>query len=131
MRMIYVSRSCLSDVDISAEINAIAARRLEQNAILQATGALIYTGTHFAEVIECNDIDSETLMTVIKAETYHHDIEIVERVQSARRQFLSWAAVYSGQAAYVQAILSACVSKPHEPHRRALLMQLFREFSKN
>lgn len=104
-RLIYISRSTLARDDVMPGLRAISATATARNAHLGITGALLHTGSHFAQVIAHGPV--------------------------AARQFSAWMTVYNGHAGYVQRFLDSCLAHPGSPGEQAKLLRLFREFSRD
>ena len=100
-----------------------------RTANLSVTGALLFTGSHFSQVIEGAAEDIDTLMTSIRADPRHDNLIVIEDVFPRGRRFSDWMNVYTGRAVYVQRIVDACLKFPDAPRSRAKLLRLFEEFS--
>lgn len=132
-RLIYVSESKLKDCDADAVIVRIVAESQKRNAELNLTGALIFTGTHFAQVLEGCQKSIDELMSSLYHDNRHEAVWIVDRSPITTRQFSTWAMAYHGPSQFV----SRHVTRLFEPtseteHRRATnwLVELAQEFSK-
>ena len=132
-RLIYVSDSKIEDGDVDAVIAKIIAKSQKRNSQLDLTGALIFTGTHFAQVLEGDQKAIDELMSSLYHDERHEAVWIVDRSPITERQFSRWAMAYHGPSQFV----SRHVTRLFEPssqteHQRATswLIELAREFSR-
>ncbi len=132
-RLIYVSESKIEDGDADAVIAKIIAKSQKRNSQLDLTGALIFTGTHFAQILEGGQTAIDELMSSLYYDERHEAVWIVERSPITERQFSRWAMAYHGPSQFV----SRHVTQLFEPssqteQKRATnwLIELAREFSR-
>ena len=132
-RLIYVSESKIEDGKVDAVIAKIIAKSQKRNSQLDLTGALIFTGTHFAQVLEGDQKAIDELMSSLYHDERHEAVWIVDRSPITERQFSRWAMAYHGPSQFV----SRHVTRLFEPssqteHQRATswLIELAREFSR-
>ena len=130
-RLMYISLALLPAADVQQALAAITDTSTARNASLSVTGALLYTGTHFSQVLEGMDTAVDTLMASIRADQRHRDICVIEHLPVPHRLFDGWSTVYTGRARYVQQLLDDCLEQPAERHRPARLQKLFREFARD
>jgi hypothetical protein len=98
--LLYVSKTLLEFPAGEAEVANIVAGSLIRNAKLGITGALISTGSYFAQVLEGEREAVEELMASINADPRHMRVKIIRTVEEARR-FAGWSLAYSGTSAAV------------------------------
>ena len=99
--VLYVSKSALStesDYDI---VQQIAKASAQANSLIGLTGALIFTGTHFVQILEGDRAEIDRLLTVIERDTRHTEMRIVERKSIAKRRFSTWSMAYMGPSRFV------------------------------
>lgn len=101
IRLLYVSVSELPPSDALDEVTSIVKSSVQRNVNQGVTGALIYTGAHFAQALEGDDRPIEHLMKRIRADARHRSILEVHRDSLTDRRFATWAMAYRGQATYV------------------------------
>lgn len=130
-RLMYISRSKLVDADLEPSLHAISAAATARNATMNVTGALLHTGTHFAQVLEGAAGDLNILMGMIRADRRHDELRIVELRPVEERHFAAWMTVYNGRASYIQRILDTAGAAPHSQAEQRKLLQLFREFARD
>lgn len=93
--LLYVSKTLLEFPAGEAEVENIVAVSLSRNAKLGVTGALISTGSYFAQVLEGEREAVEELMDSIDADPRHMRVKIVRTAEEPRR-FTGWSMAYSG-----------------------------------
>jgi len=98
--VLYVSKTLLEFPAGEAEVADIVAFSRSRNAGLEVTGALISTGTYFAQLLEGPREAVEELMRSIDADPRHMRIKTMRTAEEARR-FAGWSMAYSGTADYV------------------------------
>ena len=99
--LMYVSVCTIESTLADLEIAKIVRRATEKNSGLDITGALIFTGAHFAQVLEGRGDRVDRLMSEIMDDPRHRDVTIVERVAIRARRFAGWSLAYQGGATYV------------------------------
>lgn len=101
LSLLYVSRSMLPPERAATEIDRIVAGSRARNPDLDITGALLFTGEHFAQVLEGPVVAVDRLMAIVARDTRHAEIRIVAREPIARRRFGQWSMAYSGPSQFV------------------------------
>lgn len=100
-RFIYVSRSAFLGPSAECEVDELVAGARRQNDSVGITGALIFTGDHFAQVIEGPDAPVDDLLRSILHDNRHHSIQHFEDSDVPARLFGSWTLAYQGPSTYV------------------------------
>lgn len=108
-RLLYVSRSALPPGGESA-VNQIVEVSTRRNAVLQVTGALTYTGLHFAQVLEGPGRGINELMASIQCDERHRDLTVVARQKATARRFTGWAMAFAGPSPYLDRQLKRLLS---------------------
>lgn len=118
-------RSAETDVDELVE------HARQRNAALEVTGALVFTGHHFAQVIEGPNAPIDHLMTSILHDPRHHSIQSFEELDVPTRLFASWSLAYQGPSTFVdRRIRSLFVSdKIAQERMKAELLDLLIDFA--
>ena len=101
LRLLYGSFSTLNIWGADDEVASIIRISIEKNAVRGVTGALVFTGTHFAQALEGDEIGVRELMTSICADSRHRMVTVVHEDHSEVRRFASWSMAYNGRASYV------------------------------
>lgn len=99
--LLYVSISALEPSREQDEIEDIIEVARRRNEELDVTGALIFTGRHFAQLLEGPGENVDALMDSIGADHRHHSLRVVRNVAAEGRRFPDWSMAYSGESRYV------------------------------
>jgi hypothetical protein len=97
----YVSRSSLEGSEALEAVSDIVIFASSNNAQLRVTGGLLYTGVHFAQVLEGPQKHVEELLSKIERDGRHTAVTVVDRRPIKRRKFPSWAMAYSGPSPFL------------------------------
>lgn len=101
-RLIYVSKVArqirFSDVEAIAEHSAM------RNRVSDLTGLLIYTPSHFIQVLEGPADAVRNTLIRIQRDERHTDLRVIERVPIGEREFAKWAMKASMLPAGVSAL---------------------------
>lgn len=87
----YVSRS----VATPTEVESILARARALNATRQVTGSLLFTGGHFAQVLEGPAPALADTMSAITADGRHEALKILLDDALPARRFGAWSMAYA------------------------------------
>lgn len=131
-RLLYISDSQLSEAEASSRMTDIVTAWCLKNAQLNLTGALFFTGTHFAQILEGPSDPLDYLMKSIYEDVRHTNIVLVERVPITIRRFPDWSMEYFGPSSFVsQHVLEVLRCQARSEQRRATkrLMDLAHELS--
>ena len=130
--LLYVSTSLLDPVTAESDVLALVAECKPRNKSRGLTGALIFTGTHFAQVIEGEEEAVDTLMKTMRDDPRHADLVVVDRSPIASRRFADWGMAYSGPSQFVARHVNRLLndSSPVELRRAAgWLIELLHKFA--
>ena len=83
-----------------------------RNKNLSITGAIIYTVSHFAMILEGDSRDVDKLMKSICADCRHRDVCVVDRHCISKRDLENWSMAYSGKATFIQKSIENCLLEP-------------------
>lgn len=129
--LLYVSRSLVSGQAAEIAVADIVSVGCRRNAELKVCGALLFTGTRFAQVLEGSRTHVEELMSSIRRDVRHKDIVIIEEGNVPRVRFVGWALAYSGPAAFVGRAVDRALDEATANGARARgerLLRMFEEF---
>lgn len=132
-RLMYGSVSTLEVSDYEEQIANITEVSIGRNAAYGVTGALVFTGDHFAQALEGDESRVRELMSSIGADTRHSLVTVVQEEYSTIRRFQDWNMVYNGMARYVDRIIRAMLAPgPRWQNLQAILLmyELMNEFTK-
>ena len=126
-RVIYVSRSRIGGTEarLRAEIDAILAVARPRNAADGVTGALLFTRTGFAQVLEGPLAAVQATFERIQRDPRHDDVLVLASEPVGQRLFAGWAMADAGLVADTHPLLSAAT--PAAAPVLALLRDLARE----
>jgi hypothetical protein len=131
--LLYVSESCLSWPQDAAKVDDIVAVARSRNEKLSLTGALVYTRTHFAQVLEGAPAAIDAVMESIRGDTRHRNIQIVSDTPLEERYFPDWTMAYSGPSFYVdrqiRPLLHGAADRARTLRTAAALLAFMREFA--
>jgi hypothetical protein len=118
--LLYVSKA-IPAPDADDRVQAIVDVSIPRNASLDVTGALVFTGPHFAQVLEGPEEAVEELMVSIRRDARHRDVDVVESVEIPARRFTGWSLAYSGPSYFVDRHLRVLVEEQVKGQREAIL----------
>ncbi len=133
-RLVYVSESKIDAKNADKPIADIVAIAQRRNAPLSVTGALIYTGTYFAQVLEGRQKAIDELMSSIYNDDRHEAVWIIDQSPIITRQFPHWTMAYQGPSQFVSDHLARLFHATSETERQRAtnwLIDLACEFSKH
>lgn len=99
--LLYVSRSTGVLGAANDNFEATIATWGALNSGLCITGALLFTGEYFAQVLEGPEAPVDQLMARIATDPRHDMVMVVAREPIAVRRFGSWGMAYSGPSQFV------------------------------
>ena len=127
--LLFVSRSTIAEGEEDVEIRAILESGRPRNRALHVTGALVFTGRYFAEVLEGAPESLDALLASIRVDARHTGMNIVEREPISRRLYSNWDMAYQGPSSFVSKRVEALFD-PIDYHMAAQLKQIIRELLK-
>jgi hypothetical protein len=96
LSLLYTSRSRLSEAEASDQLRAILDAAAQRNQAAGITGALVYTGNDFAQILEGPEESVAEVMASILIDPRHTDVAIVRREAIQRRSFPNWGMALIG-----------------------------------
>lgn len=100
-RVLYVSESCLVETEAQLAVDDIVTHARINNSRLGLTGALLFTGLYFAQILEGPTAIVDELMEHIGADPRHSALVIVAKSPVADRLFPDWQMAYQGPSQFV------------------------------
>lgn len=116
--LLYISRSTIAPEEAEAVVAGIVAASVTRNAAAGVTGALLFTGTHFAQALEGDKAAIEDLMHRVTCDTRHDEIVIVEQGSLEQRRFETWSMAYFGPSQFVSRHVTRLLNDPSPAERR-------------
>lgn len=94
----YISKNTIQGTreQIEAEIKSILASAQKNNPILGVTGALLYSGGYFCQVIEGPEDVLEELFETIQMDERHGQVTVLHFEPIEERSFGAWAMALAG-----------------------------------
>ena len=124
--LLYVSESCLAPQHATDEIDLIMQISIARNAALDVNGALLFTGTYFAQRLEGRVEAVRQLMTSIEADARHRNVRIIDNAPIAEREFARWSMAYNGPSQFIERHVERIFRSPEATPSRAEVDQLIR-----
>lgn len=122
---LYVSASRLDRAGSGAELERLVARARERNLERGITGALVFSGTRFAQYLEGPELMLNSLLQEICRDPRHHQFTSLDEGPCSERRCKEWNLAYSGPSLYVDRHIKALVSTvENDPARRRGIDQL-------
>ena len=96
-QIVYVSRNSISGTveEVESEIAAILVKSRENNRRAGITGALLFSGQSFAQVLEGQTTAVEETFERIQCDPRHSDVVLLSNGQCANRMFSDWSMAYA------------------------------------
>jgi hypothetical protein len=94
----YISKN-LIDGDrevLETQIKSILASATKNNLKLGITGALLYSGGYFCQVIEGEEDNIEDLFETIQIDDRHTEVTVLNFEKSEERSFSEWSMAFAG-----------------------------------
>lgn len=105
-RLLYISRSAVPENEADRIVASIVEVSQARNAREGLTGALMFTGEDFAQVLEGDMVAVLRLMADIARDQRHADVEIIEQGHVPVRYFGDWTMGYWGRSAFVSRLIN-------------------------
>lgn len=131
--VLYISTSTVPVPMIDREVERILAASMRNNLANELTGALMFTGTHFAQVLEGSASDVDDILQIVTRDPRHHDVIVVDRSPIIERRFADWQMAYSGPSRFVSGFVSrvlAAAPGENNTQASALLTELMVQFNR-
>jgi len=111
-RLVYYSRNLISGdaATIASEIDAILESARRNNSPCGITGALLFNGGVFAQVLEGDRSAIEATFEKIQRDRRHGDVQVLAFEEIQARTFPLWSMGYVGRSAGDRALFS-CIGE--------------------
>ena len=129
--LLYASRALVAGAAAEAAVQDIVRISRGRNETLDVTGALLFSGGHFAQWLEGSRESVEGLMDSIGRDPRHTDIVILEAGPAAARRFPDWTLAYAGRSTFVDGALAAAIAgdRADDPARTRRILSLLESFA--
>jgi len=128
--LLYVSH-CEIPADVETAVRQIVELAEISNRERDLTGALLFTGTYFAQVIEGRDEAVDGLFTRLEEDTRHNRLTVAQRSPLAERRFQGWGMAYFGPSLFVSRHVTRLLNDASTNNRERAtdwLIELMHEF---
>ena len=101
--LVYCSRNTItgSPADLAVEVQGILASARRHNAKVGVTGALLFTSTWFAQVLEGPREAVEAVFERIQLDMRHREVTILGFSCAEERGFPAWSMAFAGESTTV------------------------------
>lgn len=130
--LLYVSRSMIDPTRAEDGVKEIVETAHRINPQRSLTGALIFTGSNFAQILEGPAEAVETMMAAIESDPRHADVLVAERLAVTDRLFDQWSMAYFGRVRFVERHITGLLDASSAVDQRLsakALRKLIHEFS--
>lgn len=115
LALVYVSRSTQLPEVAKVTVEQIVAASRARNPGLGLTGALLFTGEHFAQILEGPAASIDHLMASVARDRRHDQLIVVAREPLVSRRFGQWSMAYSGPSQFVARHVTRLLANPAPP----------------
>lgn len=98
-------------------VDDIVASSRKNNAQRGLTGALLFTGEHFAQVLEGTAASIDQMMAQVTTDVRHDEIIMIAREPIVTRRFGEWSMAYSGPSQFVARHVTRLLNGPALPEQ--------------
>lgn len=128
---LYVSVSRLLPDEAMQEVERIVAISRPRNRDLDVTGALLFTGERFVQLLEGPAESIAALQQSIFRDTRHEQVTTIRGDDVDDRQFMGWSLAYSGPSRLVSKVVSDGIAESLKDPRTGgeILTNLLHKFS--
>lgn len=97
-KLSYISKNSIvgSKQEIQLQIESILKSAIKNNTKLGITGALLYSGGYFCQVIEGEESHVEELFETIQQDSRHTQVTVLNFEAAEERSFSEWAMAFAG-----------------------------------
>ena len=121
IELIYTSRSTLARDVRDREVEGIVAAARRRNLQLRVTGALLFDGARFAQLLEGEEAAVDELMASIARDPRHDQVQVASRRGVDTRSFATWSMAYSGPTPSAARMIAEVAQAPEQRPGTALM----------
>ena len=110
----YVSLSQISPSAADAATRSIVTKSIEKNGQSGLSGALVFSGRYFVQILEGPEDRVGDLCETLKADVRHSDLVIINDRPIERRKFASWRMAFVGPSVFVDRQVNRLASSPSD-----------------
>lgn len=116
---LYVSHSVIEPERAKSTVSDLVALSIANNQHLNITGALLFTGAHFAQILEGPDEVVAALMASIVADDRHENLVVLSHRPLSERKFKGWSLAYNGPSLFIARHVARLSRRPFGPSQHA------------
>lgn len=109
---LYVSRSLIEPTQATTAVADLVAASIVNNRRRDITGALLFTGAHFAQLLEGSEDSIAALMTSIGRDERHDQLTVINHAPTKERRFQNWALAYNGPSLFIARHVARVLASP-------------------
>lgn len=109
---LYVSHSVIPPECAEAVVTELVELSIVKNRRQNITGALLFTGPHFAQILEGPGDAVAALMASITADDRHQKLVVLSHRAVGERQFEEWSLAYSGPSLFIARHIARLSRRP-------------------
>ncbi|MBW8297327.1 BLUF domain-containing protein [Sphingopyxis sp.] len=109
---LYVSRSLIEPARATAAVADLVEASIANNLRRDISGALLFTGDHFAQIMEGPEDNIAALMTSIEHDERHQSVTVIRRTPIRERKFQDWALAYNGPSLFIARHVARVLASP-------------------
>ena len=130
-RCVYVSSARLASRHQALQVAQIVDHAVTANTASKITGALMFDGTRFAQLLEGPSLAVIALAERIRCDKRHDEVVFLEHLIADRRLFERFSMAYSGNSLFVERTIALPLVKHERRSKYALreLINLMKEFA--
>lgn len=114
LSLLYLSRSRLHAENRDRQMSEMLRAAISRNLDSGITGALVATGTDFAQVLEGEESAVANVMASIMLDRRHDHVRIVSRESVAERNFPNWGMALVGYEPETTSLIATIWSAPDD-----------------
>jgi hypothetical protein len=128
---LYVSISRLTPEEAMDEVEKIVAVSRPRNRDLDVTGALLFTGERFAQLLEGPADGVAVLQQSIFRDPRHREVTTIHSRDVDEREFMGWSLAYAGPSRLVAKVVADGIAESVRDPRQGsqILVDLLHKFS--
>jgi hypothetical protein len=109
---LYVSRSLIEPTRATATVADLVEESIANNRRRDITGALLFTGAHFAQILEGSEVSVAALMRSIVQDARHDQLRVISHTDVQERKFQDWALAYNGPSLFIARHVARILASP-------------------
>ena len=100
--LLYMSSSELGDLEVDASVGSIVLTSVKNNAAAHITGALMFSGKHFVQVLEGHTDALDELLCTLRSDSRHSSLKVLHDTAIHDRRFANWTMAFVGPSVFVE-----------------------------